>query len=121
MSVCDPPHPAWDLLLELSISVREQDGTDPFIGRRLPGLFRQEGLTGIGAEAAADIYPPGHSRRTIRMDLVRSMRPKILERKLADERELEELDRAAREHLGDPDTLVLPHLLFLVWGRKPLA
>jgi len=121
VSVCDPPHPAWDRLLELSISVREQDGTDPFIGRRLPGLFRQEGLTGIGAEAAADIYPPGHSRRTIRMDLVRSMRPRILERKLADERELDELDRAAREHLGDPDTLVLPHLLFLAWGRKPLA
>jgi len=55
------------------------------------------------------------------MDLVRSMRPRILERKLADERELDELDRAAREHLGDPDTLVLPHLLFLAWGRKPLA
>jgi hypothetical protein len=68
-----------------------------------------------------NIYPPGHSRRTVRMDLVRSMRPTILERKLADERELEELDRAAREHVGDPDTLVLPHLLFLAWGRKPLT
>ena len=49
------------------------------------------------------------------------MRPRILERGLAGERELEELDRAAREHLDDPDTLVLPHLLFLAWGRKPLA
>jgi antitoxin (DNA-binding transcriptional repressor) of toxin-antitoxin stability system len=74
-----------------------------------------------GSEAAADIYPAGHSRRTIRIDLVRSMRSKILERQLADDRELEELDRAAREHLGDPDTLVLPHLLFLAWGRKPLT
>jgi hypothetical protein len=49
------------------------------------------------------------------------MRSKILERQLADDRELEELDRAAREHLSDPDTLVLPHLLFLAWGRRPLT
>jgi hypothetical protein len=35
------------------------------------------------------------------------------------ERELDEIDRAAREHLNDPETLVMPHLLFLAWGRKP--
>jgi hypothetical protein len=121
VSVCYPPHPAWDRLLELFMSVHREDDADPFIGRRMPALFRQAGLAGVGAEAVADIYPPGHSRRTIRIDLVRSMRPKILERELADDRELEELDRAAREHLSDPDTLVLPHLLFLVWGRKPLT
>jgi ubiquinone/menaquinone biosynthesis C-methylase UbiE len=101
LSVCYPPHPAWDRLLELSMSVRRLDDADPFIGRRLPGLFRQEGLTEIGIEATADIYPPGHPRRTVRIDLVRSMRPRILERGLAGERELEELDRAAREHLDD--------------------
>jgi len=72
-----------------------------------------------GVEATADIYPPGHSRRTVRVDLVRSMRSHILELKLAGERELEELDRAVREQLTDPATLVLPHLLFLAWGRKP--
>jgi ubiquinone/menaquinone biosynthesis C-methylase UbiE len=121
ISVCYPPHPAWDRLLELSMSMHGQDGADLLIGRRLPGLFRQAGLTEVGVEATADIYPPGHPRRTVRIDLVRSMRPRILERGLAGERELEELDRAAREHLDDPGTLVLPHLLFLAWGRKPLA
>jgi hypothetical protein len=34
--------------------------------------------------------------------------------------ELDEVDRAVREHLSDPDTLMLPHLLFLAWGRKPV-
>ena len=43
----------------------------------------------------------------------------ILDMGLADERELDELDRTVREHLNDPRTLVLPHLTFLVWGRKP--
>jgi hypothetical protein len=73
----------------------------------------------VGVEAKADIYPVGHSRRTVRLDLMRSMRPKILERGIATEQELDDLDRAAREHLGHPDTLVMPHLLFLTWGRKP--
>jgi len=121
ISVCYPPHPAWDRLLELSMSIRRQDNADPYIGRRLPGLFRQAGLTEVGVEATADIYPPGHPRRTVRVDLVRSMRPRSLALGLAGQRELEELDRAAREHLDDPGTLVLPHLLFLAWGRKPLA
>jgi hypothetical protein len=38
---------------------------------------------------------------------------------IASEQELDDLDRAAREHLDDPHALVLPHLFFLAWGRKP--
>lgn len=49
------------------------------------------------------------------------MRPMILRLGLADERELDELDRTVREHLDDPRTLVMPHLSFLAWGRKPQA
>jgi hypothetical protein len=55
------------------------------------------------------------------VDLVRGLRPAICTLAISDERELEQLDRAAREHLDDPRTLVLPHLSFLAWGRKPAA
>lgn len=121
LTLCYPPHPAWDRLVELFLATNLAHGADPYIGRRLPELFRQAGLTGIDVEAKADIYPLGHSRRTIRLDLVRSMRPAILERGLASEHELNELDHAAREHLADPNTLALSHLLFLAWGRKPVS
>jgi hypothetical protein len=67
------------------------------------------------------MYPPDHSRRTIRLDLVRSMRPEILPVGLADQAELDELDAAARSHLTDPRTIALSGLLFLVWGRKPVV
>lgn len=117
-SVYYPPHPAWDRLTQISLSARQVDGADVCIGRRLPELFRRAGLVDIGVEAKADIYPAGHSRRTIRADLVRSMRPKILAAGIASERELDEVDQAVREHLSDPGTLVLPHLLFLAWARK---
>lgn len=117
--VCYPPHPAWDRLTEIFYAAQKEDHADTFIGRRLPELFRRAGLVDIGVEAKADIYPAGHSRRTIRADLVRSMRPKIVAAGIASERELDEVDQAVREHLSDPATLMLPHLLFLAWGRKP--
>jgi SAM-dependent methyltransferase len=118
-SVCYPAHPAWDRLTDIFRRAQEVDGADSFIGRRLPELFRQAGLVAIDTEAKADIYPVGHSRRTLRADLVRSMRPKIVAAGIATEQELDEIDQAIRDHLDDPDTLMLPHLLFLTWGRKP--
>jgi hypothetical protein len=117
----DPPHPAWDRLSEIFWKANQSDGADLLIGRRLPELFRQAGLVDIGVEVRADIYPAGHSRRTVRPDLVRSMRPKILAQGIASERELDELDQAVRAHLDDPATLVMPNLLFRAWARKPVA
>ena len=118
-TLCYPPHPAFTRIREIFPIVFSRNGADPHIGRRIPELFRQEGLEDIEVEATARVYPPGHSRRTIHMDLVRSMRPHVLELGLADETELDELDAAARAHLDDPRTVIIPSLFFLVSGRKP--
>ena len=120
-ALCHPPHPAFDRVCELFDEAFRRNGADPFIGRRLPELYREAGLEDIGVEARAPIHPAGNTRRTVRLDLVRSMRPTILERGLADEQELDELDRAVREHLADPNTLIMPALYFLAWGRRPTA
>jgi len=120
-ALCHPPHPAFDRVCELFDDAFRRNGADPFIGRRLPELYREAGLEDIGVEARAPIHPAGNTRRTVRLDLVRSMRPTILERGLADEQELDELDRAVREHLADPNTLIMPALYFLAWGRRPTA
>jgi ubiquinone/menaquinone biosynthesis C-methylase UbiE len=120
-ALCHPPHPAFDRVCELFDEAFRRNGADPFIGRRLPELYREAGLEDIGVEARAPIHPAGNTRRTVRLDLVRSMRPTILERGLADEQELDELDRAVREHLADPNTLMMPALYFLAWGRRPTA
>jgi hypothetical protein len=47
------------------------------------------------------------------------MRPRVVEMGLASEEELDELDAAAREHLTNPDTVIMSTLMFLAWGRKP--
>jgi SAM-dependent methyltransferase len=119
--ICYPADAAWARMAELFQTVIRRDGADPFIGRRLPTLLREAGLVDIGVEARADIYPPGHTRRAILPDLVRSVRPIILAQGFLGEVELDDLDRAVRTHLDNPDVLVLPGLSFLAWGSKPSA
>ncbi len=120
-AICYPPHPAFDRLCEIFTIAFSRNGADPHFGRRLAELYRQAGLTDVTVEARAVVYPAGHSRRTIRADLVRSMHPQIIEMGLADQQELDELDTAARKHFKNPDVLVLPSLNFLAWGRKPAS
>jgi ubiquinone/menaquinone biosynthesis C-methylase UbiE len=118
-SLCYPAHPAWTRLSEIFHTAFSRNGADLLIGRRLTELYRQAGLQDIGVEARAGVYRASDTRRTVFLDLVRSMRPAIVRFGLADERELDRLDHALREHLDDPRTLVMPHLSFLAWGRKP--
>jgi SAM-dependent methyltransferase len=61
--LCHPPHRAWERLVEISAATYRSDGADLRVGRRVPGLLREAGLTDVAAEARADFYPPGHSRR----------------------------------------------------------
>ena len=117
-AICYPPHPAFDRLCEIFNVAFSRNGADPRFGRRMAELYRHAGLQDVTVEVRAGVYPAGHSRRTIRADLVRSMHPQIIEMGLADQQELDELDAAARKHFENPDVLVMPSLLFLARGRK---
>lgn len=119
--ICYPAHPAYDRLCEIFTAAFRRNGANPHFGRRMAELYREAGLEQVTVEARAGVYPHGHSRRTIRADLVRSMHSEIIEMGLSDQKELNELDTAARKHLENPDVLVMPALNFLAWGRKPPA
>ncbi len=118
-ALCYPPLPAWDRLWEIFRAAFTRAGADLHIGRRLAEMYRQAGLVDIQVQVHAGAYPVGHSRRTVIPDLVRSLRPVIAELGVASDAELNEVDLAVRRHLADPDTLMMPHLLVAVWGRKP--
>jgi SAM-dependent methyltransferase len=117
-ALCHPPLPAWDRLWSLFHASFGRTGADLHLGRRLPELFRAAGLADVEATVHASSYPVGHSRRTVIPDLVRSLHPVILEKGLADERELADVDATVRLHLADPGTLMMPHLLVTACGRK---
>ena len=117
-ALCYPAHPAYTRMWELFRAAFSRHGADLVIGRRLAELYRHAGLQEIGVEARAGVYRVGDSRRMVGPDLVRSIHPVIVSLGLADQDELDALDRTVRSHLDDPRTLVLPHLSFLAWGRK---
>ncbi|MGB9308785.1 MAG: methyltransferase domain-containing protein [Mycobacterium sp.] len=121
VSICYPSHPAYERLVDMFAPVFTRNGADWRIGRRLAELFRAAGLVDVHVDVLAEVYPRGHTRRTIRVDLIRSMRPQVIELGLATEPELDELFADALAHLDNPDVVVMPNLNFLVSARKPEA
>src|SRR5262245_14849729 len=61
--VCDPPSRAWSTLVELLQTYSARNGIDPLIGRKLPRLLRDAGLTDIRVNPIIHVYPAGHGRR----------------------------------------------------------
>jgi SAM-dependent methyltransferase len=118
-ALCYPPLPAWDRLWEIFRAAFTRAGADLHIGRRLAVMYRQAGLVDIQVQVHAGAYPVGHSRRTVIPDLVRSLRPVVAELGVASDAELNGVDLAVRRHLAHTDTLMMPHLLVAVRGRKP--
>ena len=119
LRACYPPHPGLEQLTELLVTVARRGGADPCIGRRLPHLFATAGLINIGIQARADVCPPRHAQRVVCLDLIQNISHRIVAQGPIDQRELDRLDRDARRHLDDQDTIVVPVTYFLAWARKP--
>ena len=83
-----------------------------------PDAGPESGLVDVQVESRADSYPAGHTRRTIRLDLLRAVRAQLVELGLCTDAEFDGLLAAAGAHLDNPATVVLPHFWFLVSGRK---
>ena len=117
---CDPPLRAWDRLFEIFKGYSSANGIDLFVGRRTHRLFREAGLVDIEVNPVIHVYPHGHNRRAIFWHFLQNVRDRLLEQELITESEFSELMAELKEHLDCPDTLVVSHLFFQVWGRKPV-
>jgi len=116
--VCDPSIYAWTRIVELLVEYSETNGIDPFVGRRLQGLLRNSGLIDIQVKPIVYVYPPGHVNRTILLDFANNLSERVVAQKLIGESQLSEAKEELERHLADPNTLVVSHLFFQVWGRK---
>ena len=56
-SICYPPNPAYQRLLEIFPQVFTRNGADWRIGRRLAELYRNAGLADVHVDVRSDIYP----------------------------------------------------------------
>ena len=119
LGVCYPPDSSLARLIELLRTAYRTAGADLYPGRRLPHLLATAGLEKIAVHARAEVCPWGHPQSTVCLDLVQNMRSKILNSRLIDEPELDQLEHAARKHLADPNTMSLRVTYFAACARKP--
>ncbi|MBI3249174.1 MAG: methyltransferase domain-containing protein [Deltaproteobacteria bacterium] len=116
---CDPPLSAQTRLLQVLNTYAEMNGIDRSIGLRAPRMLREAGLVDVRVNPLVHVYPPAHARRMLLLEFVENARPRILDKGLIEEVELNELTAALRHHLEDPRTLVVSSLFIQAWGRKP--
>jgi SAM-dependent methyltransferase len=119
--LCDPPLPAWSRLVQALETYAQVNGNDMFIGRCVPRLLRAAGLVEVQTRPLIHVYPPGHGRRMILAEFVENLRERLLAQGVLTEAELTDLLGSLKRHLEDPDTLVVSHLFFQVWGHKPVG
>lgn len=117
--VCDPPLPAWNRLVDLLIAYSNMNGVDLFIGRKMPRRLQEAGLIEVRVNPLIHVYPPGHGRRTILLDFVENLRERLLVQKMVSDTEFNDLTSSLKRHLDDPHTLVVSHVFFQAWGRRP--
>jgi SAM-dependent methyltransferase len=117
--VCDPPHPAWTRLVDVIAELWRRNGMDVHLGRRLPRLLREAGLTDVGVDAALRVFQHDHPYQTLLVDRAELCRAALVEKGLIGNAELDELIGQLRTHLADPGTIVLHATLFQAWGTVP--
>jgi ubiquinone/menaquinone biosynthesis C-methylase UbiE len=117
--LCDPPIPAWDRLRKALDDYSEKKGIDLYIGRRIARIMRDAGLVDVRVNPLVHIYGPDHSRRPIFLQFVNNLRDRIVAEGLISEAKFAECIGLLDRHLNEPETLVVSHLFFQAWGRKP--
>jgi SAM-dependent methyltransferase len=115
----DPPLPAQARLLQVLNTYAEMNNIDRTIGLKIPRLLREAGLVDVHVNPLVHIYPPGHGRRMLLLEFIENARSRILEKNLIEKIEFDELTAALKDHLENPETLVLSSVFIQAWGRIP--
>ena len=115
-----PHSAALEQFVGLYNRVGRSRGADPEIGPKLPGLFREVGLTELQLSHVQPVYLDGEAKHIHRITLD-NIAPALTAAALATDAELEALARGLGEFLTRPDTIVSAPRIFQVWARRPLA
>jgi len=117
--ICDPPSEAWSRIGDLFVTYSDRNGIDPYIGRKVPRLVAEAGLTAVTVIPIVHVYPPGHGRRNILLDFAENLTERFVVDGMIERATLERIKSSLADDLADPNRLVVSHLFFQVWGRKP--
>ena len=82
-------------------------------------MLRAAGLVDVQIHSLIHVYAPGNSRRPIFLQFVSNLRDRIVAHGLITEAEFSDAIKQLADHLDNPATVVVSHLFFQAWGRKP--
>ncbi|HEX3826423.1 MAG TPA: methyltransferase domain-containing protein [Sporichthyaceae bacterium] len=115
---CFPAHPSYDRLLAAVVAAW-QDGRDPHVGRRVPGLFLDAGATDIHVDCFTLLQRQGDPNHRIVPFFAQLMREPILAADLLTADEVDELCAVVEDHLAQPGVITMWGPVYQVWGRRP--
>jgi ubiquinone/menaquinone biosynthesis C-methylase UbiE len=113
-----PKAPALMRHLDLYQRVMRRHGGDPLIGRKLPRLFRQAGLTGVQFDVVAPSEPREAVKRLYPLTLS-CLQPAIVEAGLATAAEVSALIATLETAAADPAAQFSSCPMVQVWARRP--
>lgn len=117
--VCVPENPAWNRLVAAIAELWRRNGMDVYLGRRLPLLLRDAGLTDVGVDASLRVFRHGEPYHRLVLARAELCRDELVGAGLLTEQQFERDTDELRRHLDDPRTTVLHATLFQAWGRVP--
>jgi SAM-dependent methyltransferase len=115
---CEPMVESWTRLKNAASEVWEQNGLDVNIGRRLPDMLRQTGLSDINIQIRTYAWRSGDQKHSFLLALLERIRKDIVNCGLLSSAEISRFEHELKAHLADPTTVVLSPAYFQVWGRK---
>jgi hypothetical protein len=91
---------------------------DVFVGRRLPSLLTQAGLTDVHCKIHTPVYRSTHEYAYLLLAFSKINRTEMIEKGYLSEAEYTDLTESLQAHLSKPDTFVTWSLFCQAWGRK---
>jgi len=117
--VCDPPHPAWDLLRTELVGAYRRSGKNFDMGRRIARLLRDAGLADVKVRATARVTHAGDYYQSFLLMLTSLVKAQIIAGQRVSDAEFDAQAASLRAHLQQPGTLTCQPTLWQSWGTKP--
>jgi ubiquinone/menaquinone biosynthesis C-methylase UbiE len=116
--ICDPPHPAWDIIRDEIRESYVRTGRDFDTGRRAARMLRDTGLSGVDMRVQTRITAAGDYYQTFLITVATRNRSQILAGGRFTPDRLDCYLDQLRAHLNQPDTLTSQPAIWQAWASK---
>jgi ubiquinone/menaquinone biosynthesis C-methylase UbiE len=117
--LCDPPHPAFDILHEALLGAYRAAGKSFDQGRTVARRLRDAGLRDVQVRVTARVTRPGEYYHMFLLGLTGLVRDQIVTAGQISAGEFDRLSTELRDHLERPGTITNQPNMWQAWGIKP--